>query len=1067
MSWLATALFAGARSGAQGTRDSSSIPVILRTGFLRDLFWGRSPLLSLLRTARRLPQSMGLILLPVLLVLPACRPEGPGGRSEEGEAPPAKAGAVHYVEISQGSEPIAMNAGEVHFRDFSLHAGDFLRVVVEQQGIDVVLSLLGPENQEILRVDSPNGREGPEEILQIAELPGRYRVEIHSAEISPAEGGKAAGLYSLREALHRPAHPQDRERIAGDRLDREGRRLAKENAGPEAIQRFTQAREVWRRLGLRQREAETLRHLGLALSASGDLPAAREAWDLALSWYRALGLSGRSVLLQDLGKLEARLGEMETAIRHLEEARSLFEGEGDERGLVSTFSALGATLWTYGSFQRALECFETAVEQSRELKDPELEASVQVDRGALLLQLDRTKEALAAYEQALGIYRGLADPEGISWALRGISDAYTRAGAFHLAEKAAREAIAAGGGSRARVAALSSLGNVRRRLGDWAGARRSLEEALAVAREGGYRRDEANILTSLAYTATREGEPRRGLDLYDEALRIFREIGNRSGEAMVQARSAEALRDLDRLDDAWRRVDQALHIIEELRATTNRQDYRLSYFGSRQEYYEIAVDVLLDLERRRPGSASRAFAVHERRLARELLEALSLADQPRAAVDPALQEEERRLERELSELADPLELGTATRLAEVIERLQTVRGRIRAARAGQKQEVETVDLKTVQTDLLDGDTLSLVYALGGERSHLFEISQEDFRVHSLPGRGRIESKVQDFVKALQRTDRRHLARQESLGRELGDLLLGPAGPRLITKKRLVIVAEGALQGLPFAALASPEQEHRYLGEGHEVLYLPSWSMLKKLRSAEARRPAKQGRAGAFADPVFSTDEERSLGHPFPRLPASRREVEALQTLWGDGARPWIAVRFEAHREALLEKDWNGFEMLYFATHAIGHRRPGLSGLVLSMVDAQGRPQPGFVSGLEISRLSLPVDLVVLSACETASGERERGEGTLGLSWSFLQAGATRVVATLWRVDDRRTADLMTRFLELYRREGLSPSAALQRAQQEALGRPRALPRDWAGFIFVGDWRRPARHLKSASQESRR
>jgi CHAT domain-containing protein/tetratricopeptide (TPR) repeat protein len=967
---------------------------------------------------------------------------------------------VKYVEIPEGAEPIVLALGEVHFRDFSLAPGEILHVLVEQQGLDVALLLRDPQGKEILKVDSPNGRYGPEEILQIADLPGPFRLEVQPS------GRPEAGRYALREASRHLALPQDRERVAADRLDREGRRLIAENAWPDAIGRLSQARGIWHRLGSRYREAETLRQLGRALSASGDLPAAREVWEQALSWYRVLGVRGQSFLLQDLGKIAARLGDPDAAVGHLEEARSLFEQDGDERGLVYTLSALGAVLRTQGSYQRALECFETAVESGRRLKDLELEASVQVDRGALLLDLDRTEDALAAYQRALDVYRGLAEPEGISSALRGAADAHIRANALGLAEKAAVEAIAvlgADGPARGRVAALSSLGNVHRKRGDWVGARQALTEALTLARAGGYRRDEANLLTSLAYATARGGAPLDGLELYDQALRIFQDMGNAGGEAMVQARSAEALHHLGRLDEAWRRVDQALQAIESLRAATNRQDYRLSYFGSRQEYYEIAVDILLDLESRKPGSASRAFAVHERRLARELLDALALTG--RRIADPAMLAEEQRLEGELSELAGQPEAGTDDRLAAVIEDLQRIRGHIRAEGAGQDPEAEIVDLEAVQTHLLDEESLALVYALGGERSHLFEISRQDFRVHRLPGRELIDSKVSAFIEALQRTNRRHVIRQESLSRELGNLLLPPAGDRQVMKKRLVVVADGSLQGLPFAALASPGEDQRFLGERHEIIYLPSFSMFARLRSAEARRPAQRGRLGVFADPVFSADEKRSSANPYPRLPESRREAEALQRLWGSKGLPFLAVRFEARRDALLKTDWSGFETLYFATHAVGHRHPGLSGLVLSMLDAQGRPQPGFVSGLEISRLSLPVDLVVLSACETASGDRVRGEGTLGLSWSFLQAGASRVVATLWEVDDRRTADLMTRFLELYRRDGLSPSAALHRAQREALGRPRALPRDWAGFVFIGDWR--TRHLEGTSKEKKR
>lgn len=1034
--------------------------MILPSGILRDLFRGMS--LCAVHPAGILPRGAGLLLICALLFSQACRPGEPGaGEQSLDGAPRLEAGAVKHLEIPEAVGSVALNTGEVHFRDFDLAPGELLHVLVEQQGVDVALSLRDPRGKEILRVDSPNGEHGPEELLQIAEIPGSYRVEIQSA--TQPEGGR----YTLREASHRPAQPRDRQRLAADRLDREGRRLVREGSWPEAVQRLSQARDLWRRLGLHDREAGTLRQLGVALSASGDLPAAREAWERALSWHRTLGEQGRSYLLHDLGKLEARLGEAEAAVRYLEESRSLLERDGDERALVSALSALGAALRTQGSYQRAVECFETAAERSRRLDDPELEAAVQIDRGALLLDLDRTAEARAAYEKALGLYRSQGDLEGIALALRGVADAHLRAGALDLAEGAARDALAAletTEPSRVRIAVLSSLGNVRRKRADWAGARQAFEEALAAARAGEYRRDEANLLTGLAYVTARAGEPQPALALYDQALRLFREMENPGGEAMVQARSAEALRALGSLEDAWQRVDRALRIIEGLRAETQRQDHRLSYFGSRQEYYETAVAVLLDLESRKPGAAQRAFAVHERRLGRELLDALAPADPLRSAADPGLLAEEQRLEREISDLAGrgglQIEPGNDGHLAEVIEDIQRVRGRLRTQAASGASSVETVDLAEVRSRLLDGDSLALIYALGAERSHLFEVSREDFRVHALPDRALIESKTTDFIQALRRTDRRSVARQTELGRELGSLLLRPAVDRLRSKIRLVVVADGALQELPFAALAFPGSEPRFLIESHEIVYLPSLSALSSLRSADARRPVGGGRLAVFADPDFGDGEQASpAAGPYPPLPGARREAQALLRLWGGASVPLVAVGAAANRETLMQTDWSGFEALYFATHAVGHRQPGLSGLVLALRDASGRPQPGFVSGLEIARLSLPVDLVVLAACETASGDRVRGEGTLGLSWSFLQAGASRVVATLWKVDDRRTADLMTRFLELYRRGGLAPVDALHRAQRESLKRPGALPRDWAGFVFIGDWwataRRPA------------
>jgi CHAT domain-containing protein len=163
--------------------------------------------------------------------------------------------------------------------------------------------------------------------------------------------------------------------------------------------------------------------------------------------------------------------------------------------------------------------------------------------------------------------------------------------------------------------------------------------------------------------------------------------------------------------------------------------------------------------------------------------------------------------------------------------------------------------------------------------------------------------------------------------------------------------------------------------------------------------------------------------------------------------------FEASRPNVLSADLTRYRVLHFATHGLlNSRHPELSGLVLSLVDREGRPQDGFLAAHEIYRMKLEADLVVLSACETALGTEIRGEGLIGLARAFMYAGAPRVVASLWRVPDTATAELMKRFYRAMLVEGLRPAAALHRAQQSLRQDPRwAHPYYWAGFTIHGDW----------------
>jgi CHAT domain-containing protein len=173
-----------------------------------------------------------------------------------------------------------------------------------------------------------------------------------------------------------------------------------------------------------------------------------------------------------------------------------------------------------------------------------------------------------------------------------------------------------------------------------------------------------------------------------------------------------------------------------------------------------------------------------------------------------------------------------------------------------------------------------------------------------------------------------------------------------------------------------------------------------------------------------------------------------------GGETFVASGFAATREQLLRTDLTQYAILHFATHGIlNPRRPEYSGLVLSTVKRDGQAQNGFVGLQDIYGLRAPVDLVVLSACQTALGKDVRGEGLLGLTRGFMYAGASSVVASLWKVDDEATAELMRQFYTNMLQKGMTPAAALRAAQNSIRQRPEwRAPYYWAGFTLQGEYR---------------
>jgi CHAT domain-containing protein len=192
---------------------------------------------------------------------------------------------------------------------------------------------------------------------------------------------------------------------------------------------------------------------------------------------------------------------------------------------------------------------------------------------------------------------------------------------------------------------------------------------------------------------------------------------------------------------------------------------------------------------------------------------------------------------------------------------------------------------------------------------------------------------------------------------------------------------------------------------------------------------------------------------FARLRFSRTEAEAIARLAPPEAT-WKALDFDASRETVLEPELGHYRIVHFATHSVlNSEHPELSGVVLSLVDRAGHPQNGFLRLYDIYNLRLGADLVVLSACQTALGGEIKGEGLIGLTRGFLYAGAPRVVATLWEIDDRTTAEVMQRFYEGMLVRGERPAAAM-RSAQISMWRSSgwAAPYYWAAFTLQGEWR---------------
>jgi CHAT domain-containing protein/Tfp pilus assembly protein PilF len=911
----------------------------------------------------------------------------------------------------------------------------------------------------------------------------------------------------------------------------------------KALEKYNESLPISRAVGDRNTEAITLINIGFVYQSLGEMRKALEKYNEGLPILRAVGdRNGEATTLNNIGEVYRSLGETQKALEKLNEALPIWRAVGDRREEANTLINIGLVYDTLGETQKALEKLNEALPIWRAVGDRRGKAVTLNNIGNVYLSLGELQKALEKFNETLPLRRAVGDRIGEAATLHNIGLVYGALGETQKALEKFNEALPlsrAVGYRRGEAATLTNIGELYQSLGETRKALEKFNETLPLRRTIGDRIGEAATLHNIGRVYQSLGETQKAFEKFNEALPIFQFVGDRNGEAAALLGIAQVEQQRGNLTQARQIIEQAVGIIESLRTKISGQELRASYFASRQEFYQSYIDVLMRMQMQNPTAAfdSLALEVSERARARSLLELLteSRAD-IRQGVDGSLLERERSLQQLLNGKAraqfallnrnhTPAQAEAfAKEIASLLTEYDELKAQIRAhgPRYATLTQPQPLSLAEIQQEVLDPDTLLLEYSLGDNGSYLFVASQTSLTSYRLPKRTEIEEatrRVRDLLTAPQSqpddTAATYMARIRKAGAEywpqaaaLSRMLLGPVASQL-SGKRLLIVADGVLQYLPFGALPAPEtgrqrdrgtgrqggEETRRQGKSrlptpdsrlptpliieHEVVHLPSASALAVLRRELAGRQPAEKAVAVLADPVFSADDTRvksdgktqdggeaasdltraidDVRGDLRRLLMSRDEAEAILSVTPPSAG-LKALDFQASRATATSDEMSRYRIVHLATHGLlNSRHPELSGMVLSLVDERGRPQDGFLRLHEIFNLRLPAELVVLSACQTGLGKEVKGEGLVGLTRGFMYAGAARVVASLWRVDDTATSELMKLFYRRMLREGMRPAAALREAQIEIWKRaPGRSPFYWAGFVLQGEWRYPDR-----------
>ena len=824
---------------------------------------------------------------------------------------------------------------------------------------------------------------------------------------------------------------------------------------------------LWQTLNDKEGTARAHLQLGRCFLAQNILTSAAENFVKALELWRALHNSAQEAeALIMLGYNEYRNGEWQASIDYYGQAYALLDEDAEPVKMGQIASGLGAAFLENGL--------------------PEL--------------------GFAQYQRAVDYYQRANDAMAVSYAIWGLARSCYLQGDLTQAsiyihkslETVDRESLLA-------ALPLEYLGRIHIDQGEYKAGLQHLDSALKIYTRAENPREGFRVRALLGRAYDRQGLVSPAKFHYLEALDGFTRLEDRVNQAAVYYALGQLELKQKNYDDANKYLKQSIDVTENVRRVSTSKDLTTAFSATVQERYEAYIECLMKQHEKQPtqGFAISAFETSELARARTLSELLLAGQAP--GVDPQLATQQRSLRQKLrlnendkinllakkdsQEKVKALEVETAQLEAEYRQVNEVIRSRYPSYNELSKPTVW--NLRQIQEAILtDDDAVLLEFSAGTENSYAWVISRNEFKSYTLPPQTVINDAVQRVYKLSSTlpTSASETELAEATA-ALSKLVLEPLASSL-NKPRIILVADGSLNYVPFQLLSASAAVDEPLISKYEVINVPSASILGQLRQEKQQRRPRSKILAAFGDPVFVSNyaqfqnsnssellasAKTDGNEPWRRawrsveinadtfdpsviqpLPYSRFELKKLSDI--AGPESLVARGFDASRQMLETTDLSQYAILHFATHGLlDPKNPELSGFFLSMVDATGHPQDGFITMQDVYRLQAPVDLVVLSACRTGLGKDVRGEGLIGLTRGFMYAGASSVVASLWKVDDEATSELMKHFYANMLQKGMRPAEALRTAQNALRQNPQwEAPHFWAGFTLQGEFNQPIR-----------
>jgi CHAT domain-containing protein/tetratricopeptide (TPR) repeat protein len=868
----------------------------------------------------------------------------------------------------------------------------------------------------------------------------------------------------------------------------------------ESEEFYSQALKTAQDFHLRKEESDSLKalriyelySLGKADRLARQYEKSLKNFSSAVELARALGSREHELkCLRQLSLVYLEMNDLDLFFSLSQQALEIAQGLNDKRERAKSLINIGLGHLKLNNYSQALSSTYGALEFARAAGNHEDEAVCLKNIALLLMHLGVYEKALDYLLSATEIDRDIGNDFFVSTDMINLGQAFQRKGLIFgnrsdlsRALEYYREALALAikkNDKKSELNLRNNMGTISLDLGNFEEALTSFQCAYQQAEKPQDREALMHILNNLGVCHFQMGNSEKAQVFLENSI----ELGNRIGRNKMLWEPyfflGQCFEKKSAFDQAATSYQDAIDAVDHIRSHIFFDAYKASFVRDKLKTYESLIGLLFRLSRNglARDSEEKIFSLIERAKARAFLESLGdFKSQMSRRLDSDWKEREAESSRRISALIQEMLKSDfpENKRAGLQKELNQAEDEYLALLARMRTDVPEVadliaplpaGLEKAREWLPDEKTAMIEYFLGEKQSFVFFITKNNWFLMPLPPRQGIAGSLKAYLKNLSDPSEREFRGVLAAKRLYRELLSSGLETLPGSIEHLIIIPDDVLYYLPFETLIFdgevPSGQNDFLISKYSISYAPSFSSLLFLEGR--KRKARYSKALlALGNPAYALKESRKTnnigkifeimkesyqaeGFVLSSLAQSEAEIRAISKFPPKGKTD-IYLRKNASENLVKKIPLEDYQIIHFACHGfLDEKLPFRSALVLSSTDDS---EDGFLQVREIYNLRLAADLVVLSACHTSAGYLERGEGILGLTRIFFYSGARSVLASLWKIHDKASAEFMRRFY-FHLSQKNDKAQALRLAKLDMLRSKYSHPFFWAGFVLNGEY----------------